>query len=139
MFRRYIYIVLFALVLLAPFVMRRVVLSGRADDAGIGSTGKGVPRLVVVTPHGQDILREFGRAFPAWHVRTYGTPVALDFRSPGATNDIKRLLDATYRGLRRDGGRLPDNAPIDLHVVWGGGDHFFNELKQFEHGSVLQS
>ena len=126
--RHYLYICLFALVLLAPFAMRRAVQGGR----GSGAAGPGARRLVVITPHNQDIRREFARAFNAWHLARHGEPVEVDYRTPGGTNDIKRQLDDTYRGWRVD-GKLRDDFPADVHVVWGGGPFFFDkELKPLD-------
>jgi ABC-type Fe3+ transport system substrate-binding protein len=133
--RRYVFIFLFFAVLLTPFVMRRLLLRGAAAEA---VAGKNAPRLVIVTPHNQDIRREFARVFGEWHQRHYGRAVELDFRVPGATNDIRRLLDTTYRSFRDASGKLPDDFVPDIQVIWGGGDFFFNELKGFSHGSVLQ-
>lgn len=122
---RYLYLILFAAVLVAPFVMRLTVappgssaLNDRAADR----------RLVVITPHNQDIRRTFERAFGQWHAKKYGQTVAVDFRSPGGTNDIKRQLDTTYRRSRDVGtGKLPapEQVAAEIDVVWGGGDHFF--------------
>lgn len=130
--RRYLFILLFLLVLVAPFVVRLGLrssapaaprTSGRADKA---------PRLIVFTPHNQDIRREFAAAFAGWHRRRYGTAVVMDFRTIGGTNDIKRQLESMYRPYRDPDGTLKPEAdvPIDADVVWGGGDFFFNkELK----------
>lgn len=135
--RHYFYIFLFVVVLLAPFLMRRVVQGER----GSGEVGPGARRLVVITPHNQDIRREFARAFNAWHLSRHGQPVAIDYRTPGGTNDIKRQLDDTYRSWRQaddtPNGKLSDDFPADIHIVWGGGPFFFDkELKPLD---ILQS
>jgi iron(III) transport system substrate-binding protein len=131
--RHYLYIFLFVLVLLAPFAMRRVV----QGDRGSGEVAPGARRLVVITPHNQDIRREFARAFNDWHVARHGEAVEVDYRSPGGTNDIKRQLDDTYRSWRTADGTLPEGFPADVHVVWGGGPFFFDkELKPL---GILQS
>ena len=116
--KRYGYILLFLLALATPFVLRLAVTrggdSGRRDD-------RSAARLVVITPHTQEIRREFGAAFSDWHQRKYGRAIVVDYRVPGGTNDIRRQLEHTYRGFRR-AGREP---VTDVHVVWGGGDYFF--------------
>ncbi len=88
-------------------------------------------RLVVITPNNQDIRNEFSRAFTDWHRVHYGSEIVLDFRIPGGSNDVKRQLAATYQAYRDPAtGRLPDDVPADISVVWGGGDFFFDqELK----------
>lgn len=130
--RRYALFILTLLVMLTPFVLRRSVRNDVDEKPRVAG-----PRLVVVTPHPQDIRREFGLKFTEWHRKRYGSTVAIDFRTPGATQDIKRLLDITYRGRWDSAGELPGFRP-DLHVVWGGGDFFFNELKDLNGHSVLQ-
>src|SRR5277367_6433976 len=89
------YILLFFIILLTPFMLRRVV--GSAPAADLGSNGD---RLVIVTPHTPDIRREFASAFSQWHQAHYGSPVSLDFRALDGTGNIKRLLQTTYDSLR---------------------------------------
>ena len=126
--QRYLLIVLFLIVLVSPFVLRAALTSG--DSAATPAAGAG--RLVIVTPHNQDIRREFERAFSRWHAEKYGTPVVIDYRAAGGTVDIKRLLDKTYGALRDEDGKLPPEADVnpDIDMVWGGGDYTFDqELK----------
>ena len=125
---RYLLIVLFLIVLVSPFVLRAALTSGDAT----ATPAAGAQRLVIVTPHNQDIRREFERAFSRWHREKYGTPVAIDYRAAGGTVDIKRLLDKTYGALRDADGKLPPEADVspDIDMVWGGGDYTFDqELK----------
>jgi ABC-type Fe3+ transport system substrate-binding protein len=124
---RYGFVVLFVLVLITPFVMRLVVRG--SDDLPKASAD--AIRLVIVTPHNQDIRREFAFAFDAWHREKYGRSVAIDYRNVGGTNDIKRMLDATYKPFLVD-GKLPADAKVnpDVHMVWGGGEFMFDvEIK----------
>jgi iron(III) transport system substrate-binding protein len=117
--RRYVYILLFVLALATPFVLRLAVTRG---GDGAARAGRDAARLVVITPHTQEIRREFARAFSDWHARKYGRPVAIDYRVPGGTNDIRRQLLHTYRGFQGAG-----KEPVaDIHVAWGGGDYFFS-------------
>src|SRR5439155_15059382 len=92
----YIYLILFVLILGLPFLLRGALTSAPTQHAQL--------RLVVVTPHNQDIRREFGRAFSQWHRDRYGEAVTIDYRMPGGANDIKRVLETTYRAyLDNDG------------------------------------
>lgn len=121
--KRYIYLILFALVLVLPFFLRLAV--SRNNHA---PPAKARARLVIVTPHTQDIRREFDRAFNQWHQAKYGYTVALDYRTPGGTNDVKRLIQNTYFDQVTQKPR--PNPSVDIDVVWGGGDFFFDvELK----------
>jgi iron(III) transport system substrate-binding protein len=129
--RRYLYILLFFFVLAAPFVLRLVI--ARPSTISRAGSSHDVPRLIILTPHNQDIRQEFAAAFSRWHQGNYGRPVAMDYRTIGGTNDIRRQLESMYRPYRNPEGTLkPEaNVPIDADVVWGGGDYFFNtELKR---------
>jgi iron(III) transport system substrate-binding protein len=136
--RRYLYIILFFFVLVAPFLLRLAVTRGDGASAGgdggagrdTGAPSAGAARLVIITPHNQDIRNEYARAFSRWHQREFGRPVVLDFRVPGGTNDIKRVLENSFRAYRDARGVLPNEAYVGVDVVWGGGDYFFDvELK----------
>lgn len=121
---RYVFPILFLLVLAAPFLLRGAV----TDESRPTGAAR---RLVVVTPHNQDIRHEYGRAFADWHQERYGERVEIDFRVVGGTNDVKRLLENTYSRYADKDGKLPADMVADIDVVWGGGDYFFDvELKR---------
>jgi len=123
--RRWLFLILFVAILALPFVLRAVWVRPEQGEQ------TGAFRLVVVTPHNQDIRREFAAAFDQWHRLHYGESVRIDYRTPGGTNDIKRLLETTYRAYLRPDGTFWDRMPADIHIVWGGGDYFFDrELKR---------
>src|SRR5262249_2695199 len=126
-----LFILLFFFVLAAPFVLRMVV--ARPSASGQVEASQDVPRLIVLTPHNQDIRQEFAAAFSRWHQAKYGRAVAMDYRTIGGTNDIRRQLESMYRPYRNPDSTLKPEpqVPIDADVVWGGGDYFFNtELKR---------
>src|SRR5688572_19333987 len=126
--RRYLFPLLFVIVLVAPFAVRLAVSE---EPAGEEASKAGLPtrRLTIITPHNRDILLEYERAFSDWHLRRYGAAVEIAFVLPGGTNDIVKLLDKTYAALKED-GRLPPPEQIDAQtqydMVWGGGDFTFN-------------
>lgn len=124
---KYLWIILFALVLAAPFAVRRALAprSASAAAGGPASNSGAALRLVVVTPDNQDIRNEFARAFDLWHRRHYGAPVTLDFRVPGGSTDVKRLLNTTFAAYRDAHGKLSGALPADFDVAWGGGDYLF--------------
>jgi ABC-type Fe3+ transport system substrate-binding protein len=123
--RRYAFIVLFLLVLLAPLAARLMVTRGKATAA---ANENAALHLVVITPNNQDIRREFARAFSDWHREEFGQPVEIDYRTPGGSNDVVRLLATTYAAQRLSNGKLPpqDQARADIDVAWGGGDVTFD-------------
>jgi len=128
--RASIYMLLLLLVLLTPFVLRRALNAAPA----VTQTTNG-DELVIATPHSPDIRREFARAFSAWHVEHYGSPVTLDFRAMAGTSDIKRILQTNYDSVRLPDHTLPPEdqiaSTINIQIAWGGGNLFFDtELKQ---------
>lgn len=122
--RRYAFIILFVLVLVAPLVARLAIVPSQFRSS-MGASGA---RLVVITPHNQDIRREFAGAFDRWHMEHYGQSVSLDYRTPGGTNDIERQLKSVFEPYRDAAGKLPANVPTDIDLVWGGGDFSFNQV-----------
>jgi ABC-type Fe3+ transport system substrate-binding protein len=107
---RLAYPILFALLLGLPFVLRKFAASG---EGGAGRSD--LPALRVVTPHNGDIRREFAIAFDRWYRQKYRQSVVIDYRVPGGTSDIIRLLSSK---------------PPGLDVAWGGGDYtFYHELQ----------
>ena len=135
--RRYVFIVLFFIVLVAPFVVQRVVArGGREGDAHASGDA---PELVIVTPHNQDIRRTFARAFSDWHRERFGTPVRVTYLTPGGTNDIVRMLADTYGSMRDSAtGQLPppERVNVSIDLVWGGGDTVFD--RDLKSKGVLQ-
>ena len=51
-------------------------------------------KLVIVSPHNEQIRYEFGRAFELWHVEEHGEPVNVVWATPGGTSEIRRMLHA---------------------------------------------
>jgi len=97
----------------------------------------GALKLVVITPHNEQIRHEVGRAFADWHRREHGGEVVIDWRSLGGTSDIERQLLSEYAFLAEQ-GNMDAGAGYDL--VFGGGDYFFDSILKRGvkgHGSVL--
>ncbi|MBL0870826.1 MAG: extracellular solute-binding protein [Phycisphaerales bacterium] len=88
-----IILVSFAAVLLVPFFARR---SERSETGLPRADDKQAARLIVVTPHIEQIRQEFAEGFNRWHIRKYNQPVVLDYRTPGGTTEIVKLLEAMY-------------------------------------------
>src|SRR4051812_39972250 len=118
---RYISPLLFLIVLIAPVALWR----GLARSNAARQSDVNAERLVVVTPHHDDIRAEFSRAFDQWHQRKYGTPVRIDWRVPGGSTDIRRMIEALYQPKREPDGKLRDE-DVGLDVAFGGGDYFYD-------------
>jgi ABC-type Fe3+ transport system substrate-binding protein len=123
---RAIIVGLFVLLLAVPFFAHRA----RSGDAG--ASMRDAERLIVVTPHVEQIRVEFARAFSRWHQRHYGKPVIIDYRTPGGTTEILKLLESQYTDRVRSGlistdGRAEPGV-VDFDVMFGGGT--------FDHGRL---
>lgn len=115
-----------------PFIMA----SGRQDARGADDAR----RLIIVTPHTQQIRDEFGQAFSEWHLREYAEPVRVDFRTPGGTSEIRRQLEAQFRAAAAAGQiDLPEDPAaegptvtpgvIGYDLMFGGGSYDHSTLK----------
>lgn len=91
-------------------------------------------RLIVITPHSEQIRSEFGRAFALWHEREHGEKVYVDFRAPGGTSEIQNLLRAEFKAAARDGlidaqGNARSGA-MTYDLLFGGGSYEHDLLKR---------
>ncbi|MCA9287051.1 MAG: extracellular solute-binding protein [Phycisphaerales bacterium] len=102
-------------------------------------------RLIIVTPHVQQIRTEFARAFRDWHARRYpdDPPVYVDFRSPGGTSEIIRVLQAQYNAAITAGRIAPDGScepgTIGYDLMFGGGTYDHGRLAAGEGVRVTPS
>ena len=129
---RIVIALLLGIILGVPFALT----AGRHRDAAPSDAA----RLIVVSPHVPQIRAEFGRAFEAWHLREFGTPVVVDWRTPGGTSEIRNQLNAMFSSVVKDlvrRGLLDPDAPdtvrlpegsIDYDLFFGGGS--------FDHGQT---
>ena len=102
-------LVCFVALLGVPFLFRPAQPPPPADAA----------RLIIITPHNEQIRYEFGRAFDEWHQRNFGQRVNVIYNVPGGTSEIRRMLEAQYRAALESG--LPLGGDADL--VFGGGSY----------------
>ncbi len=92
-------------------------------------------RLVVITPHVQQIQEEFARAFADWHQREFNEQVFIDYRQPGGTSEIIRQLEAQIQAAAARGQIDPDTLAMAPGVVgedlmFGGGTYDHSRLKR---------
>jgi len=100
-----------AAVIAAPMILR--------DDESVGAEGADL-RLEVITPHNEAIRREFGDAFSKWYEAQTGKSVYVNWRQPGGTSEIKRVLDSAFTTAEANG-----KEGIGLDVFMGGGVYDF--------------
>lgn len=82
--------------------------------------------LVIVTPHNEQIRREFADAFIRWHKSKYNESVGVDWSTPGGTSEIRRMLIAQYEA------DLMAGQPVGGHadLLFGGGSYEFHSLSK---------
>jgi iron(III) transport system substrate-binding protein len=98
------------------------VVLARRDAAPEGDA----PRVIVYTPHNEQIRSEFGRAFADWHERTRGRRAEVVWNTPGGTSEIRKLLEANAEAALRDDRPIGGNADL----VFGGGSYEYGQLKR---------
>jgi ABC-type Fe3+ transport system substrate-binding protein len=108
-------------VALAVVIATPVVLRPAGPPAA-----RGARTLIVVTPHNEQIQREFAEAFVDWHLRTHGEAVSLVYSVPGGTSEIRRLLESRYAAAI-EAGRPPGG---DADLLFGGGSFEHDQLKR---------
>jgi ABC-type Fe3+ transport system substrate-binding protein len=103
---------LLALVVALPIVLRRETSTASPRDAN--------DRLVIITPHNESIRNEYGEAFAQWWKLRRGRSVYVDWRTPGGTAEIRKVLDSGFAAAE---ARKVEGIGID--VFFGGGDYEF--------------
>lgn len=77
-------------------------------------------RLVIITPHNESIRTEYGEAFARWWKERTGRTVYVDWRTPGGTAEIRKVLDSGFAAAQQ---RHAEGIGID--IFFGGGDYEF--------------
>ncbi|MEO1008259.1 MAG: extracellular solute-binding protein [Planctomycetota bacterium] len=128
-----------AVLLAGMLALLALPLALRRGDATPQRDG---PTLVVITPHTQQIRDEFAIAFARWHEQNFGEPANVDWRTPGGTSEIRRLLQDQYRAALNAGefGIVPgalgepfveiDAGRMGYDILFGGGS--------YEHGQIAR-
>ena len=111
--RRFLPILLLLVaVVAAPILLRR--------NTELAAAGEGQDRLVIITPHNETIRSEFGEAFARhWKDKT-GRTLNIDWRIPGGTSDIRRVLDSSFKAADDLG-----SPGVGIDLFFGGGDYEF--------------
>lgn len=87
----------------------------------------GARRLVILTPHNEQIRQEISSAFNAWHQAHYQEPVEILWRV-GGSGEIQRILLSQYRAeLQQSVAQGRDIQSVGYDIVFGGGDYMFDK------------
>jgi ABC-type Fe3+ transport system substrate-binding protein len=116
---RIIILGLLGVVLGVPFIFRP------ADASHTAGKADGSARLVIITPHNEQIRSEVATAFNNWRKALGKEPIGFDWRTSGGTSDLRRMVQADF-SAKAAAGRVADGIGIDL--FFGGGDYEHNQL-----------
>lgn len=101
--------------------------------SSVGEAGESDDRLVVITPHNDSIRKAFGEAFAAhWSGKT-GRSLYVDWRTPGGTAEVVRVIEAGFKAAERLG-----EGGTELDVFFGGGDYEFRKQAKLGHLAPLE-
>ena len=106
----------FALLLALPFAFRTRDPRPPADAL----------ELIILTPHNEQIRKEFTLRFDEWHRERFGEPVNVVWSTPGGTSEIRKMLAAQYEAALRSGKPIAANADL----LFGGGSYEHTKLKR---------
>lgn len=90
-----------------PWILLLLFLVGSIDRALAAEA-----RLIVASPHNEAIRHEFGQGFMAWHQKSFGQQVRVEWRDLGGSSDILRFVQSEFAAK-------PDG--IGLDIFFGGG------------------
>ncbi|MEM9414260.1 MAG: extracellular solute-binding protein [Planctomycetota bacterium] len=100
---------------------------GKGETGSLASSNKAdAPRLVIFTPHNEQIRFELGQAYNRWRTEQGLPAVKFDWRSPGGTSDIRKSILSQYQAMIDRGADLDEGIGADL--FFGGGD--------YDHGKI---
>lgn len=113
---------LLGLIVAVPVILQR--------DSATASPDLAEDRLVILTPHNESIRYEYGEAFAQWWREQTGRSVYVDWRTPGGTAEIRKVLDAGFAASEERGA-----AGMGVDLLFGGGDYEFKVQHQPKRGS----
>ncbi len=122
--------------ILGVLLVALLALPWAVRPAGTGEASAGGPTLVIITPHTEQIRFEYERAFSKWHEANFGQPASIDWRAPGGTSEIRRLLIDQYQAAIRngeysmvDGEVVIEPGRMGYDMLFGGGSYEHDQIK----------
>lgn len=104
---------------LLAFAGGMLLLSGAGSLHFLVGRPSRTDRIVILTPHGDNIRQELGAAFGAWHASRYGTAPEMEWVDQGGTSEGLRYVEARF-------AKTPASIGIDL--FFGGGTPPFRTM-----------
>ncbi len=113
---------LMLLVVGTPFALRALGLADPGADTAVGVAGD---RLVIYSPHNEQIRDELSRAFNEYRAGLGLSAVAMEWRTSGGTTDLRRGILSQFEAVADRGGL---DAGIGADLFFGGGDYDHGKL-----------
>ena len=117
-FPKFFIIGLLALIVGVPILLRPANSAEFDPDA---------PKLVIYTPHNEQIRFELENAFNDWRVAKNLPEVVFDWRTPGGTSDIRKSVLSQFTQAI-DAGKDLDETGIGADLFFGGGEYDHNKV-----------
>ncbi|MEM1107225.1 MAG: extracellular solute-binding protein [Planctomycetota bacterium] len=103
-----------------PFVLRPDDAAGTLSEANAPAA-----RLIVYTPHNEQIRFEMAHSFNASRSAEGLPPVKFDWRASGGTTDLRKTILAQFESKAKDGR---EDEGIGADLFFGGGEYDHNKL-----------
>ena len=113
---------LLLLVVGLPFVLRAAGLATQSTTADLPDDA---PRLVIYSPHNEQIRDELTLGFNRHRVALGQPPVRIEWRTSGGTSDLRRGILSQYEAVAARGS-IDDGIGADL--FFGGGEYDHTKL-----------
>lgn len=120
---RYLIVLLAMIAVIAAPMMLRPAASVRTEDYAERD------RLVVITPHVETLRYELERGFTRWMQEKHGRRVVIDWRVPGGTSDIIKVVNSEFAAAKE----ISADRGIGLDIMTGGGPIDYLGLKKSGH------
>ncbi len=116
---RIIILGLLGIVLGVPFIFRP------ADASHTAGNPDGSARLVIITPHNEQIRSEVANAFNKYRKALGKEAIGFDWRTSGGTSDLRKMVIADFTAKAAEGYA---SQGIGIDLFFGGGDYEHNQL-----------
>ncbi len=83
-------------------------------------------KVIIISPHNEQIRHEFGHGFSVWHKNKFNEEVKVVWSVPGGTSEIRRMLQSQYAHAIESGEEPGGEADL----VFGGGSYEHGVLKK---------
>ena len=114
-------VALMVLVVGVPFVVRLVAAE---EEVALPADA---PRLIVISPHNEQIRYEMAEGFNRWRVARGEPAVRFDWRAGGGTSDLRKQVLAQ---LESAAARGVEDRGVGADLFFGGGEYEHNKLAE---------